>query len=41
MEVAVETATEIVRVSSKDQNLFDSDYNYEDYYYDQINSEES
>ena len=41
MEVAVETATEIVRVSSKDQNLFDSDYNYEDYYYDQINSEAS
>jgi len=38
MEPAVESATEIVRVSSKDQQLFDSDYNYEEYYYDQINS---
>ena len=38
MRQAVASATEIVRVSSKDQNLFDSDYNYEDYYYDQINA---
>jgi hypothetical protein len=38
MQPAAESATEIVKVSSKDQNLFDSDYNYEDYYYDQINS---
>lgn len=30
---SVQSATEIVRVSSKDQSLFDSDYNYEDYYY--------
>ena len=43
MEVAVEDATEIVRVSSKDQNLFvdSDDFNYEDYYYDQINAEAS
>lgn len=41
MEVAAETATETLTVSSKDQNLFDSDYNYEDYYYDQINAQES
>ena len=41
MRQAAETATEIVRVSSKDQNLFDSDYNYEDYYYDQINAQTS
>ena len=41
--MAVEDATEIVRVSSKDQNLFvdSDDFNYEDYYYDQINAEAS
>lgn len=32
----VQSATEIVRVSSKDQNLFNSDYNYEDYYYQEL-----
>jgi hypothetical protein len=37
MKHSVQSATEIVKVSKKDQNLFDSDYNYEDYYYDQIN----
>lgn len=37
MKQSVQSATEIVKVSKKDQNLFDSDYNYEDYYYDQIN----
>jgi len=32
----VQSATEIVRVSSKDKNLFDSDYSYNDYYYDEL-----
>lgn len=38
MRQAVQSATEIVRVGKKDQALFDRYYNYEDYYYDQINS---
>jgi len=32
----IESATEIVRVSSADRNLFNSDYNYEDYYYQEL-----
>lgn len=32
----IESATEIVKVSSADQNLFNSDYNYEDYYYQEL-----
>ena len=33
-----QSVTEIVRVSSKDQNLFNSDYSYYDYYEEFINS---
>merc|ERR1719153_1638843 len=32
----VQSATEIVKVSSKDQNLFNSDYDYDDYYYQEL-----
>ena len=34
----VQSVTEIVRVSSKDKNLFNSDYSYYDYYEEFINS---
>lgn len=37
-QTPVQSATEIVRVSSKDQNLFNSDYSYYDYYDEFINS---
>jgi len=34
---SVHSATEIVTLTKKDHNLFSRDFNYEDYYYDQIN----